>query len=361
MIPHDFSKADLAVGLLAGIKRYARRCDRIKIMEVCGTHTMEIGRHGIRGLLPERVELVSGPGCPVCVTPGALIDAAADTAIRPGVTVLVFGDMIRVPGNRTSLREAKSRGGSVEVVVSPLRAVSLARENPNRIHVFVAVGFETTVPAVARSVILAEENGVDNLYFIACHRLVPPVLKELLNDLQTGLSAFLLPGHVSAIIGVEPYGFVVNAGIPAAIAGFEPLDILGAIHSVSGMVAERRAGVENWYSRVVRPGGNPHARRLMERVFVPVDAFWRGIGMIPGSGLAFCERYRRFDAVRKLGIEVAEERIRNTCRCGEVLKGRIRPSDCALFAETCTPQSPQGPCMVSSEGSCAAYYKYELR
>jgi hydrogenase expression/formation protein HypD len=282
---HDFGIPEVARGLLEGIRRHASRCGRVKIMEVCGTHTMEIGRLGLRALLPGNLELVSGPGCPVCVTPGAVIDAAARCATEHGATVLTFGDMIRVPGDRTSLEEAKAGGGSVAVVTSPLQAVRAAEESPGRAHVFVAVGFETTIPTVARAVELAEERGVGNLSFLVCHRLVPPALDVLLGDKELEIAGFMLPGHVSAIIGADAYGAVAAAGIPAAVTGFEPLDILGGIHAVVEMAAEGRGGVRNMYPRVVRPEGNRRARELIDRVFEPVDAAWRGIGTIPGSGL----------------------------------------------------------------------------
>jgi hydrogenase expression/formation protein HypD len=361
MALHDFGSPDVARGLLKAIHADARRCGRVKIMEVCGTHTMEIGRLGLRALLPDTVELVSGPGCPVCVTPGAVIDAAARCATGHAATVLTFGDMIRVPGDITSLSDAKAAGGAIEVVTSPLQAVTIAESRPKHPHVFIAVGFETTIPTVARAVTLAAERGVDNLSFLVCHRLVPPALDVLLADEEVGIRAFLLPGHVSAIIGTHAYSPVATAGIPAAITGFEPLDILGGIQAVLSMLVGTPAEVVNRYGRVVRAEGNIRARELIEEVFEPVDALWRGIGVIPRSGLALRQRYARFDATRAPGVAVARESMPKGCGCGDVLKGIIRPDQCPLFAGACTPETPRGPCMVSSEGSCAAYYKYEVR
>ncbi len=353
-----FTDLGIAKSLLAGIKTYAQKTGPISIMEVCGTHTMEIGRLGLRSLLPPSINLLSGPGCPVCVTPAAIIDAATSLAIEQKAIILTFGDMIRVPGAAITLEQAGARGGQVEVLTSPLQCVNMARNNPEKLFVFMAVGFETTIPAVARAVQLAAENKLDNLKFMVAHRIVPPALLALVHDPDLTISGFLLPGHVSAIIGEQPYRFLQKRGVPSAITGFQPLDILSAIHAVCVMIAEKSPGLKNLYSRVVRPEGNPLAIELMEQVFRPVDALWRGIGTIPASGLALQSEFSEYDACQYFGITIGDEPMPEGCSCGDVLQGRIKPTQCPLFGTSCTPQSPVGPCMVSSEGSCAAYHRY---
>jgi len=353
-----FTDPGIAKSLLASIKTYAQKMGPISIMEVCGTHTMEIGRLGLRSLLPSSISLLSGPGCPVCVTPAAIIDAAASLAIEQKAIILTFGDMIRVPGAAITLEQAGAQGGQVEVLTSPLQCVNMARNNPGKCYVFMAVGFETTIPAVARAVKKAAENKLDNLKFMVAHRIVPPALLALVEDPGLTISGFLLPGHVSAIIGEQPYRFLQKRGVPSAITGFQPLDILSAIHAVCAMIAEKSPGLKNLYSRVVRPEGNPLAIELMEQVFRPVDALWRGIGTIPASGLALQSEFGEYDACQHFGITIGDEPMPEGCSCGDVLKGRIKPTQCPLFGTSCTPQSPVGPCMVSSEGSCAAYHRY---
>lgn len=353
-----FSDPKIAGMLIESINTYAAIHGPVTIMEVCGTHTMEIGRLSLRSLLHRNISLVSGPGCPVCVTPGGVIDAAAALALKPAVTVLSFGDMVRVPGNRTSLEEAQAHGGSVDIVTSPLQSVSIAKDSPDRNFVFIAVGFETTVPAVARAVELAQERRVSNLTFLVAHRIVPPALNALISDPDLYISAFILPGHVSAVIGVRPYEHLIDRKIPAAITGFEPLDILSGINAICAMLVEQTVAVKNMYPRAVKEEGNPHALALMDRVFYTVDAFWRGIGKIPGSGLALRETFASFDACTEYDITLEHDDMPRGCSCGDVLKGKMRPLQCPLFGNACTPQSPVGPCMVSSEGSCAAYHRY---
>ncbi|MBD3345858.1 MAG: hydrogenase formation protein HypD [Chitinivibrionales bacterium] len=354
-----FNDPSTAKKLLDGIHAHARKLDQVTIMEVCGTHTMEIGRLGLRPLLPENVELVSGPGCPVCVTPGTVIDRAAELALEHDVTVCTFGDMMRVPGNKTSLENARRRGAAIEVVTSPLQVLQLAESNPSEEYVFIAVGFETTIPVVARTVVIASEKRLSNISFIICHRLVPPALDVLIDDKDIALSGFLLPGHVSAIIGMQAYAGLTGAKIPGVVTGFEPLDIIGGIQAVMTLLTEHRYEVVNRYPRIVKPEGNPHALQLMSEVFSPADAVFRGIGPIPNSGLALQEQFGSYDACRKYKIDIQEDIMPKGCSCGAVLKGIIRPDQCPLFAGACTPNSPVGPCMVSSEGSCAAYYRYE--
>ena len=346
----------LAKALLKKIETLAEKLPEIRIMEVCGTHTMEIGQLGLRQRLPDNIHLISGPGCPVCVTPGEVIDSAVAYSKMPGHVLATFGDMVRVPGSSASLEQAKARGAAIEIVTTPLQLVKLAKEQPQTTFVFAAVGFETTVPAVARTIELAVEKHLVNLKMLVAHRLLPPALSALCSDPAIRVSGFLLPGHVSAIIGEEVYRNIDALAVPAAITGFEALDILGGIHAVLEMLAAGSVDVVNMYPRVVPPGGNPLARALIQKYFFPVDAAWRGIGTISQSGLAVKEAYKTFDAPLLADVSPT---LPTGCSCGEVLKGVMSPPDCPLFARTCTPQTPVGPCMVSSEGSCAAYFRYE--
>jgi hydrogenase expression/formation protein HypD len=354
-----FSDPATAQQLLDKIMNAAKALGHVKIMEVCGTHTMEIGRLGLRSLLPKNVELVSGPGCPVCVTPGSYIDAAADIALSHKAIIVTYGDMVRVPGIRTSLDEAKSKGAAVEVVASPLQALHIAKASPDHQVVFLTVGFETTTPASAKAILNAKHDGVKNLSFFVSHKIVPPALSALISDKALEISGFLLPGHVSAIIGQKPYQFIANEGLPGVITGFEPLDILSGILMVCDMVSHNKAAILNAYTRIARPEGNPKAQKTVFSVFEIADSLWRGIGMLPMSGLVLKKEYRKFDAQDRFGIpHVSDDDMPKACSCGDVLKGRLRPNGCPLFSKTCTPENPVGPCMVSSEGSCAAYYRY---
>ena len=355
----NFSDPATAQQMLDKITNTAKALGKVRLMEVCGTHTMEIGRLGLRSMLPKNVELISGPGCPVCVTPGSVIDAAADMARAQRARVVTYGDMVRVPGNRTSLDEVKSQGGRVDVVTSPLQALEIAKAIPQEQIVFLTVGFETTTPASAKAIINAKRDGLKNLSFFVSHKIVPPALSALISDQTLGISGFLLPGHVSAIIGQKPYQFIANEGIPGVITGFEPLDILSGILMLCDMLYHTKAAILNAYTRIARPEGNPLAQKTVYSVFETVDAQWRGIGSLPMSGLALKKEFKKFDAVEKFEIvlESAADMPR-ACACGDVLKGRIRPAECPLFATACTPENPVGPCMVSSEGSCAASFKY---
>jgi hydrogenase expression/formation protein HypD len=359
--PPDFNDAPAAKKLLSEISFLAETTGPVKIMEVCGTHTMEIGRLGLRSLLPSNIELVSGPGCPVCVTPGACIDSAAYLSVEKGVRIVSYGDMIRVPGNVASLETARSKGAHIDVVTSPLEALEIAKKHPEQEVVFFAVGFETTAPATAMSIENAYNRGIRNLSFLMSHRTVPPVLKALIDDKSISISGFLLPGHVSAIIGEAPYHLLDNYGIPGVITGFEALDILLGIFKVCDMLEKKKPEIVNAYSRTVKKNGNPLAIKICEKIFEPCDAVWRGIGMIPESGLAIRNLYSQFDAALRhnLNIDVAATAVQpQGCSCGTVLKGIIKPDQCQLFKNLCTPQTPVGPCMVSSEGACAAYFRY---
>ena len=331
----------------------------LKLMEVCGTHTMEIFRHGIRDVIPQGITLLSGPGCPVCVTGVADIDAAISISREPGVILATFGDMMRVPGSRESLLEARSEGADVRAVYSPMDALAEAQRQPGRSVVFFATGFETTSPLIAGTLAHAELANVKNFSVYAAHKLVPPALKALLDSPDVQVDGFILPGHVSAIIGKRPYEFISRAyRTPAVITGFEAREIVEGILMIVRQIAETQAEVEIEYRSVVREEGNPRARTLLERYFAPVDAYWRGIGVIPSSGLALRERYAEFDAEQIFRPPASDAGEPESCSCGDILRGVKVPPECPLFGSACTPDAPVGPCMVSAEGCCAAYYKY---
>ena len=331
----------------------------LRLMEVCGTHTVAIFRSGIRSLLPPEVDLISGPGCPVCVTPTREIDRAIEISRDERVVLATFGDLMRVPGSGSSLARMRAEGSDIRVVLSPLDAVGIARDEPGKKVVFFAVGFETTSPAIAVAVKEARRQRVENFSLISSQRLVPPAMKVLLSGGKTGIDGFILPGHVSVIIGSEPYRFVSREyGVPGVITGFQPLDILEGIYQLMRQKREGRAEIEIQYRRAVKPEGNPKAREVMEEVFEPVPARWRGIGEIPDSGLVLRNDFAERDAGSIFPVKIGDAPDPPGCLCGEVLQGLKRPSDCALFDRKCTPEDPVGPCMVSSEGTCAAYYKY---
>ena len=330
----------------------------VNIMEVCGSHTMAIARYGIRDILPKNVNLISGPGCPVCVTPTSYIDVAIALAER-GMIVVSFGDMILVPGSTSTLAECRARGGAVEIGYSPLRAIELAEAHPDRDVVFLAIGFETTTAPVVAMLEQAIRKGLKNLSLLTAFKLVPPALTALLSDPDIRIDAFLCPAHVSAIIGADAYRpFAEKYRVPCVVAGFEPLDILYGIQGIVEQVTQGVAEVVNHYARVVTAQGNLQAQALMTKYLQPVDAGWRGIGVLPMSGLGLKPDYAAYDAERKHGVTVALGSENPACACGEVLKGKQRPPECRLFGTGCTPEHPVGPCMVSSEGACSAYFKY---
>ncbi len=334
----------------------------LTVMEVCGTHTVAIARSGLRELLPEHIRLISGPGCPVCVTDDHDLDQVWALALQEGVILATFGDMMRVPGTRGSLQEAKGRGADVRVVYSATDALALARENPAAEVVFLGVGFETTVPTVAVAVEQALAEGLENFSVFSLHKLVPPVLEALLEDPEVRIDAFINPGHVCTIIGSTPFEFVAaKYRKPCVITGFEPVDILEALLMIVRQHAEGRAEVEIQYRRAVRPEGNPVARAYIDKYFMPAAARWRGLGVVPASGLELRPEYRALDARTRFPLAVEPGRRPRGCSCGEVLKGVKLPYECPLFGKACTPARPVGPCMVSSEGSCAAYYRYGAR
>ncbi|MGC7873642.1 hydrogenase formation protein HypD [Desulfosporosinus sp. SYSU MS00001] len=332
------------------------------IMEVCGTHTVAIAKNALRDLLPPTVRLISGPGCPVCVTDSSDIDRYLYLAAQPNVITTTFGDMIRVPGSKKNLQALKAEGADVRVVYSTQDALEIAHKNPGKDVVFLGVGFETTAPTVAVSLEIANREGINNFSVLSMHKIVPPVLRLLAEDEQLDVDAFLDPGHVCAIIGTQPIEFMAKEfGKPGVVTGFEALDILEAIVMLLRQREEGRSDIEIQYRRVAKAEGNPHAQTVVKRVFEPMDASWRGMGLIPGSGLGIREEFGPWDAIRKYSLPVFHSPETPGCQCGEVLKGRIYPTQCALFGKRCTPLKPVGPCMVSSEGSCAAYYRYSQR
>ena len=334
----------------------------VQFMEVCGTHTVSIFRHGIRSILPENLRLVSGPGCPVCVTAQRYIDAALEIAGREGVIVATYGDMMRVPGRSGSLETLRAAGARIRVVNSARAALRLSRQHPDDQVVFLAVGFETTAPTTAATILEAEHDGIENFSVLMGHKLIVPAMLALLetNDSdRPGLDGFLCPGHVSVIIGADAYRPIVERHAkPCVVAGFEPEQILSGLVHLARQVVKGGAALENVYSAVVSAEGNAVAQKLVDRVFVVTDTVWRQLGTIPQSGQDFAPPYRRFDAARRFEVVFGEDEDHAACHCGEVIQGQVEPPQCALFGKQCTPLSPIGPCMVSSEGTCAAWYKY---
>lgn len=352
-----FKDPKLARGLIETIHRLAP--EHATLMEVCGTHTVAIARNGIRDLMPDGLRLASGPGCPVCVTCNRDIDTVIALARIPNVTITTFGDMTRVPGSTSSLLAEQAAGRSVEIVYSPLDALAFAKAHPEREVVFVGVGFETTTPLVAMAIKRAKAMGLSNFTVFAAHKNMPGALELLVGDPTLELDALILPGHVSTIIGAEPYRFLAEKyGIPGVITGFEPVDVLQGIAMLVRQLHEGRAEIEIAYARGVMPEGNPVALAAIDEVFETCTATWRGLGDIPGSGYRIRDEFANFDAVRRFEPDVEPTRDPKGCRCGDVLRARIAPNECPLFRTICTPENPVGPCMVSSEGSCAAYYRY---
>lgn len=353
-----FKDPKLARDLVGAIRHFAPEGGAV-LMEVCGTHTVSIARAGIRDLMPAGVSLASGPGCPVCVTCNHDIDTVIALARTPGVTIATFGDMTRVPGSTSSLLAEQAAGRSIQIVYSPLDALALAQAHPEQQVVFVGVGFETTTPLVARSVKRAADLGLKNFTVFAAHKNMPGALEAIVADPQLKVDALILPGHVSTIIGARPYEFLAEKyGVPGVIAGFEPVDVLQSIAMILRQLHEGRSEIEIAYARGVMREGNPHAMAAIDEVFETCTATWRGLGDIPGSGYKLREQFAEFDAVRRFQPEVEPTIEPKGCRCGDVLRAHLAPSDCPLFRTVCSPENPVGPCMVSSEGSCAAYYRY---
>lgn len=331
----------------------------VRLMEFCGGHTHAIFRFGLRQLMPPTVRLLAGPGCPVCVTSQPDLDRAIALSRVPGVTLTSFGDMLRVPGSRGTLQEARADGADVRVVYSTLDALSVARENPDREVVFLAVGFETTAPSVAAAVLTAEARRIRNFSILSLHKLTPPAMRAILDAGEVALSGILGPGHVTTIIGSDAWDFLPREyGMPCAVAGFEPLDILMGVYALVDGIENGFAEVVNAYGRNVRRQGNLEARRAMERVFCVRAAEWRGLGTLPDSGLFLRDAFVEFDAAARFPVRIEPAKEPKGCLCGNVLRGKAQPPDCPLFGGACSPEHPIGPCMVSGEGACAAHFRY---
>ena len=355
----EFANSTLALKLAEHIRTIARPDQPVRLMEFCGSHTTAILRYGIRQLLPPGIDLLSGPGCPVCVTDQVDIDRAIYLARVPGVIMATFGDMLKVPGSHGSLAEAHAEGADVRVVYSTMDALHLANEKPSHRVIFLGVGFETTAPTIAASVAQAAAQNINNYAVLSLAKICPPVIKALLDGGEVKLHGLICPGHVSAIIGTSPYKFIPhNYGIACVVAGFEPVDILQSIAMLLSQLYESRPSVEVAYTRGTAPAGNPYAISLMEKIFEPTAVSWRGMGQVPGSGLKLRAEYAAYDAEKLYDIPPLPKHEVSGCICGEILRGVKTPADCPLFRRVCTPMHPIGPCMVSGEGACAAHYNY---
>ncbi len=354
---HEYRDPEISRHIVDTIRRTSKK--EIRLMEVCGTHTVSIFRSGIRSLLPETITLLSGPGCPVCVTAQGEIDAFIAMAGLKEVILTTFGDLMRVPGSGSSLRNEQAGGCDIRMVYSTFDALKIAREHPDKKIVFAGVGFETTAPTTAASIHAAKETGVHNFFVYSAHKRVPPALHALMANNQARVDGFILPGHVSVITGTEAYrSFFEKYRVTSVIAGFEPVDILQAISILVERIEKGEPDLVNAYPRAVTSGGNSKARGVMEEVFHISDAVWRGIGTIPESGLKIREKYTPLDAEKTLEISVTESEEPKGCACGEILTGIRTPPECPLYRKKCSPMDPVGPCMVSAEGTCAAYYRY---
>jgi hydrogenase expression/formation protein HypD len=349
----------LAAPLLEEIRKTAGEFPgTVRVMEVCGTHTVAIRRSGVHSLLPDNILLVSGPGCPVCVTPTSYIDNALHLLDNTNATIVSFGDMLKVPGSDGRNLAGYLGRGRVRMVYSAAELLAIARHSAGAV-VFLAIGFETTIPTVAAAFLQARRAGIENLFLYTAFKTVPPALHALLDSPDRNLDGFLLPGHVSVIIGEQPYLFLEDPdGVPGVITGFEPLDLLQGISALLRQIASGERRVENAYTRAVRSGGNPKAREIMEQLLEPEDALWRGFGTIPASGLALREAFREADARLHFSLPPLYNAEPPGCVCAQVLQGRVLPTECSLFGKRCTPETPVGPCMVSSEGTCAASFRY---
>jgi hydrogenase expression/formation protein HypD len=335
----------------------------LRIMEVCGTHTHTFNRFSLASLLPKHLKLISGPGCPVCVSPNSFIDEAIALAREKDVLLLTFGDMLRIPGTRSSLEKERAVYGNIKIVYSPLDCLRHAQLHAKKKIVFLSVGFETTAPTIALSLLAAKEQRFKNIFFLSSLKLIPPAMELLAADRRVKLDGFLCPGHVSAIIGTGPYESLCEKyGIGCCVAGFEPADILEGLYFLVLQSVTKKARVENQYTRVVKPNGNTRARAVIAKVFNVVDSEWRGLGEVRKSGLTLRKDFSRFDARREFGLKprAISARPQRQCKCGEVLKGLLSPTQCPQFSKLCTPLHPLGPCMVTSEGACNAYYKYKI-
>ncbi len=354
----EFRDRTLAEPLLEELQRSVSR--PFRVMEVCGTHTMSIFRSGLRSLLPEGLELISGPGCPVCVTSAAHIDAIIQLAEMKNSRITLFGDLFRVPGsNNYSLAHASAQGATIDIVYSPMDALQLAKQHPSEMIIFLGVGFETTTPGIAATIMAAKNQNIDNFLVLSTHKVMPPPLMALLDDPELQIDGLLCPGHVSSIIGAGAYQPLVDKyRLSCVVGGFEPSDILQAFILLARQISKGEPKVENAYTRVVHWEKNQRATNMVAEIFEPVDMEWRGLGMIPRSGLRIRDKYAHYDVIKRLGITLKPTEEPKGCLCGEILKGKELPTACPLYGKRCTPANPVGPCMVSSEGTCAAFFKY---
>lgn len=355
----EFRESSLQEPLIEKIKEISFRKGKFKIMEVCGTHTVSLFRSGLRDLLKDYVEVISGPGCPVCVTPDSFIDKAISLSKKKDFIITTFGDMVRVPGSKSSLEKERANGADVRVVFSPLDSLTIAEENPSKKVCMLGVGFETTSPSLAFTIIQAKRKKLKNFFMLSAPKLIPPALSALLDE-RIGIHGFILPGHVSAVIGSKAYKILEERSIPGVITGFEPLDLVQGIYMILRQIERNEGKVEIQYKRVVKEEGNEKALKTLNEVFEPVDSEWRGLGMIPKSGLKIKDLYSEFDVERVFPLEIEKSEENPACKCGDVLKGIANPEDCPLFRKVCNPENPVGACMVSSEGTCSAWYKYKI-
>ncbi|WP_066496890.1 hydrogenase formation protein HypD [Abyssisolibacter fermentans] len=356
----EFRNPNLAKRMLDDILHAIK--GNITIMEVCGTHTMSIFKNGIRSLLPKNISMISGPGCPVCVTEQGFIDTATKLCRNDDIIIASFGDMMKVPGTSSSLKIEKALGRDIKVVLSPLDCLNIAKQNPNKEVVFLAIGFETTAPIIALSIYKAKKENINNYSILQSIKTMPDVLRHIASNEEVNIDGFLCPGHVSTVIGVKPFEFLVKEfNLPAVIAGFEYCDIIGAIYFIVDMIAKKEYKVKNIYERIVKYEGNKKALAIIDEVFNPADSTWRGLGNIKNTGFKLKDNYKNFDAVSKLNIKMVQSYIHKDCICGEILKGLKKPTECKLFAKVCSPLNPIGACMISQEGTCNTYYKYEAR
>lgn len=354
----EYRDPALAGKIIENLKRLSKR--DIRLMEVCGTHTVSIFRSGIRSILPETISLLSGPGCPVCVTAQKEIDSFIEIAGIDNVILATFGDLMRVPGTRSSLQKERAGGSDIRVVYSAFDALNIAEKNRDKQVVFLGVGFETTAPTIAASMTMAKEKKLENYLVYSAHKIVPPALEALMANRDMKVDGFILPGHVSVIIGVNAYrAFFERYGIPCAVAGFEPADILQSIYTLTDQIEKNEPGLVNGYQRAVTDKGNTKAQKIMTDVFESTDAVWRGLGIIKESGLKIRQEFADLDAEKQFDIDMPDSEEPKGCACGEILTGIKLPPECSLYKKVCTPMDPIGPCMVSSEGTCAAYYRYD--
>lgn len=356
----EFSDSKKTQMLSTKIKDAAKQVkEKMTLMEVCGTHTVAIFKSGIKSILPDNVDLISGPGCPVCVTPNEYLDRAVALCRLDDVILTTFGDLMRVPGSSSSLEKEKVKGRDIRIVYSTMDALRVAKENRRKKVVFLGVGFETTAPTIASAIRRAKEKKIANFFILSANKLIPPAMRFLAQSEDLSVNGFICPGHVSTIIGTKPYEFLASEfNMPSVIAGFEPLDLFQSLYMLLSQLKNKKAKVENQYFRAVKKNGNRVALNLIDEVFEKEDSNWRGIGSIPQSGLKIKDEYGEFDAQGEIKVTVEKSREPKGCLCGLVIQGKKSPLDCPFFAKGCTPQSPIGPCMVSSEGSCQAHFKY---